>query len=66
MKQTAYLAISGSIFGLVSLLHLMRILLDWNFEFGPYLFPEWVSYFGFLGAGILCIWGIGSSLKMKF
>jgi len=63
VKQKAYFAISGIIFGLVSILHLIRAQFEWNFDLGPYSFPVWASYLGFLVAGALSIWGIGWALK---
>jgi len=44
----AYLAISGGIFCLVALLHLMRIVFHVPVQIGEWLAPFWISSGGFV------------------
>ena len=37
--------ISGTIFGLVALLHLLRAVNQWPFQLGPWFLPQWASWF---------------------
>ncbi len=36
MNTRAYLVISGIIFGVVAVLHLLRLVNDWSFQLGPW------------------------------
>ncbi len=52
----AYLGISGTIFGLIALLHVLRLVLDWPAQIGTWAVPFWVSWLAILLSGGLCIW----------
>lgn len=39
----SYLVVSGSVFGLIGLLHLLRILLGWHATVADYSVPTWFS-----------------------
>ena len=54
-RQT-YLLISGVIFGLVAILHLLRIMNDWSLQIGPLDIPMWMSYGGLVIPAVLCAW----------
>ncbi|OGH48659.1 MAG: hypothetical protein A3I54_03285 [Candidatus Levybacteria bacterium RIFCSPLOWO2_02_FULL_41_11] len=41
-----YYRVSGVIFGVVALFHLLRIIQGWSVQLGPYVIPIWLSYFG--------------------
>ena len=56
MKARTYLVVSGSIFGIVSVFHLLRILNDWALVLGSWSAPMWVSWFGLIFPGLLCVW----------
>jgi len=53
-----YLFVSGAIFGIVALAHLVRALRNWDVVVGPASIPISVSWVGFVGASILCLWAI--------
>lgn len=53
-----YLLISGGIFGVVALLHLLRLIAAWPVQLGPWSVPMWVSWVGLVVPAILCIWAI--------
>jgi len=56
MAAKPYLMISGVIFALVAVLHLVRVLAGWPFAFGPWEIPTLGSWVGFALAAALAIW----------
>jgi hypothetical protein len=44
MSSKNFLMVSGCIFGVVSLMHMLRILNHWVFILGTWNFPYWVSW----------------------
>ena len=56
MNTKHYLALSGSIFFAIGLLHLLRLLYHWPAEVGGWLVPQGLSYVGLpIGWG-LSLW----------
>jgi len=49
------LQISGTIFGIVSIRHLLRLLTGASVIIAGYSLPFWVNVLGFFAAGIFCI-----------
>lgn len=45
--------LAGTIFGLVAILHLLRILLGANVIISNWSLPLWVNWIGFFGTGVL-------------
>lgn len=58
MSPRPYLIVSGSIFFVVGLLHLFRLLYGWQAQIGGWLVPEWLSYVGCPIAWGLAVWAI--------
>ncbi len=56
MSQKPYLAISGSIFGVIAILHLIRLVYQWPAQIGAFAVPLWVSWLGLVLASALCVW----------
>lgn len=56
MKPKAYLMVSGTLFALVALLHLLRIVFSWQAIIGGWTVPMWLSWIGLVVAGTLCFW----------
>jgi hypothetical protein len=56
MRARAYLFLSGTIFGAVALLHLVRVVNHWASQVGPWSVPLWVSWGGTLVPAALCLW----------
>jgi hypothetical protein len=52
----AYLQISGTLFGLIALAHLLRLLRHWPINLLGHTVPLWVSWLGLVLAGGLSIW----------
>jgi hypothetical protein len=55
-SHRAYLILSGSIFFLVAMLHLFRLVFHWPIVLGPWAAPYWASYVGFPVASGYCVW----------
>lgn len=62
MQTQPYLLVSGLFFGVVALLHLLRIINQWAFELGPYSLPMFFSWFGVVGPALLCLWAFRLAL----
>ena len=58
MSPRAYLIISGTIFGIVAVLHLLRVVNSWDLVLGPWSAPMWVSWLGTLVPAVLCVWAL--------
>ena len=57
MKRQAYLYISGSIFGVVGILHFIRAALKLPVQLGTLSFPVGLSWVGGVVTLLFCIWG---------
>mgnify|MGYP001581901190 CR=1 FL=1 len=57
MNKT-YLAVTASVFALVALLHALRLVLAWPVVVGTWEVPMWLSGFGLVLAGALCLWAL--------
>jgi len=56
MNSRTYLVISGTVFGIVAVLHLLRVVNGWAMVLGPWSVPIWVSWLGTLVPAVLCVW----------
>ena len=56
MNSKAYFVISGTIFGLVAVAHLLRVIYQMPVQAGDWAFPMWLSWGGLVVAGALCVW----------
>jgi len=63
MKGRAYLLISGSIFGVVAVLHVLRLVNGWPFQVGPWVLPVALSWVGAAVAAGLCLWAFRLSSR---
>lgn len=57
MTRKLYLRIAGAIFGVIAILHVLRLLLGWSVVIGGYTFPMWFSWVGPFVAGFLAYEG---------
>ena len=55
MSQKAFLAVSGTIFGIIAILHLARIVFGWPAQIGSVHVPTWASWLSLMVAGYLAI-----------
>ena len=58
--QSRYAFVSGSIFGNVALVQLIRSVEQWPVQIGPFAVPLWFSWIAFVVAGGLCAWAFRS------
>ena len=56
MSARTYLAVSGSVFAIVTILHLIRVVNGWSVEVGPWSASMEVSWLGTIFPAVLCVW----------
>ncbi len=57
MNHRKYCRVSATLFTVVALAHLTRLLNGWTFEIETVVIPMYVSVLGLLGPGALAFWG---------
>jgi len=60
----AYLMVSRTLFALIALFHLIRMLAHWSAVIGGWDAPLWVSGLGFVVAGALSVRGAQLSRRL--
>jgi hypothetical protein len=65
VNKRAYFAITAIIFGLVAVIHLLRVLNQWPLLLGQWSIPMWMSWLGAVVTCLLCIWALALMLKRK-
>jgi len=58
------LRIAGTVFGLVAVIHFLRILTGISVLIGDWILPLWINWMGLAGTGCLCIWLWRMSVKV--
>lgn len=58
MKAKLYVAVSGGIFGLIAVVHLVRLIQRWPVQVGEWSIPMGLSVAGVLVTGILFLWAL--------
>jgi hypothetical protein len=57
LNQKTYVTLTATLFLVVALIHLLRIIFGWSVEIGGLSIPFWVSGLGILVAGALAYFG---------
>ena len=57
MNRKTYMTVSATLFLIVAIMHLLRIIFGWSVEIGGLSIPFWVSWLGVLVAGALAYFG---------
>jgi hypothetical protein len=57
MSEKTFAAIAAAIFGLVALLHLLRLVMGWSIVIEAWTVPMWLSWIGLVVAGALSYFG---------
>jgi len=57
LNQRTYMTVTATLFLVVALIHLLRIIFGWPVEIGGLSIPLWVSWLGVLLAGALAYFG---------
>ena len=65
MNDRSFLVVSGTVFGFVAVLHLLRVVNGWAVMVGPWWVPMGVSWFGTIFPAILCVWAFRSASRIR-
>lgn len=65
MNKDTALKVAGTIFALFALIHLLRLILGWDFILAGYMFPMFVSVLGFIVGLGLSIWMFSASRRVS-
>jgi hypothetical protein len=57
MNRKTFFMLTGIIFTLVALFHLVRIFMEWPVMIADWSVPKWVSWVGLIVAGGLALFG---------
>jgi uncharacterized protein involved in cysteine biosynthesis len=57
LNQKTYVTLTATLFLVVALMHLLRIIFGWSVEIGSLSIPFWVSWLGVLVVGALAYFG---------
>jgi hypothetical protein len=63
MAEKAFATIAAVIFGLVTLLHLLRLVMGWSVVIDSWTVPMWVSWIGLVVAGSLSYYGARLAMR---
>jgi len=58
MSERTFVAIAALIFGVVALLHLLRVIAGWSIVIDAWTVPMWVSWLALVVAGALSYFGM--------
>jgi len=50
------LRVAGAIFGIVAILHILRVVTGLSIVIAGWMLPIWMNVLGFAGSGLLCVW----------
>jgi hypothetical protein len=56
MSTKIYLTVTGIIFAIVAILHLLRLIYLWPVQIGTFILPIWLSCAALLVTSVLFIW----------
>jgi len=59
----AYLLVSGLVFGVVTVVHILRLAYGWPVQIAGFAVPVDASWAGILVAGALCVWAFILALR---
>jgi hypothetical protein len=54
----SYLIVTGVLFGVIAIVHLLRLIYGWPAQIGGWNMPLWLSWVGVLIASALCAWSL--------
>ena len=57
MNRKTYMTVTATLFLVVAIMHLLRIIFGWQVEIGGLSIPFWVSWLAFPIAGALAYFG---------
>lgn len=65
MGQKAYGIVSGIVFAVVAVMHLVRLINQTEVQFGAHTMPMFASVLGLLAAGALSAWGFSLACRCR-
>ena len=65
MNPRTYVAVSGIVFAIVAVLHLIRVVNGWSVEVGPWSAPMEVSWFGTIFPAVLSVWAFRLASRIR-
>jgi hypothetical protein len=63
MTEKTFSTLAAAIFGVVAVLHLVRILIGWSIVVDGWTVPMWVSWVGLIIAGALSYYGAKLAMR---
>ena len=60
-----YYQVSGTLFGAIALLHVLRVIEGWPIDVAGWVMPMWVSVIAALVTGALTIWAFRAGRQVK-
>ena len=66
MDQRTFAFTAGLIFGLIALVHLVRICFGWSIVIESWSIPIWISWIGFIIASGLAYFGLRTVRRQLF
>ncbi len=63
MDQKTYALVTGAIFALVALLHVLRLFMGWPAVIGSWSVPMWLSWVALVVAGGLSVLGLRAAMR---
>jgi hypothetical protein len=61
VNRKTYATLTATLFLVVGIVHLLRIIIGWHVEIGSLNIPFWVSWLAVLGAGALAYFGFAQN-----
>ena len=61
----AYFQVSGTLFGVIALAHVLRVIQGWSIDVVGWVVPMWVSVAAALVTGALSIWAFRAGRQVK-
>jgi hypothetical protein len=61
----AYYQVSGTLFALIALVHVLRVVQSWPIDVAGWVMPMWVSVAAALVTGALAIWAFRAGRQAK-
>jgi hypothetical protein len=63
MNKKTFCAMTGVIFAVVALVHLLRLYFGWPVLIGDWSVPMWLSWFGLIVTGALSVAGLSLATR---
>ncbi len=65
MTTRTYLFVSGAVFGLIAVIHVLRLVNHWSAQLAGQQAPTWLSWAALVLSAGLCIWSFSLAARKK-